>query len=98
MQKYIIELRKEIIKNMKDFKLTDEEIKLIEKWSGKKFNTEENSTNKKSNSKRTKKDKNLTKGEKLDLYFKDKILDKEDLTPEELDDLLSPEEEWDDYE
>ena len=83
---------------MKDFKLTDEEIKLIEKWSGKKFNTEENSTNKKSNSKRTKKDKNLTKGEKLDLYFKDKILDKEDLTPEELDDLLSPEEEWDDYE
>ena len=46
----------------------------------------------------SRKDKNLTKGEKLDLYFKDKILDKEDLTPEELDDLLSPEEEWDDYE
>ena len=45
-----------------------------------------------------KKDKNLTKEEKLDLYFKDKIFDKEDLTPEELDDLLSSEEEWDDYE
>ncbi len=45
-----------------------------------------------------KKDKNLTKEEKLDLYFKDKIFDKEDLAPEELDDLLSSEEEWDDYE
>ena len=83
---------------MEDFKLTEEEIKLIEKWSGKKFNTEESSIYKKSNSKKAKKDKNLTKGEKLDLYFKDKIFDKEDLTPEELDDLLSSEEEWDDYE
>ena len=83
---------------MEDFKLTEEEIKLIEKWSGKKFNTEESSIDKKSNSKKAKKDKNLTKGEKLDLYFKDKIFDKEDLTPEELDDLLSSEEEWDDYE
>ena len=83
---------------MEDFKLTEEEIKLIEKWSGKKFNTEESSIDKKSNSKKAKKDKNLTKGEKLDLYFKDKIFDKEDLTPEELDDLLSSEEECDDYE
>ena len=91
-------LRKEFIKDMKEFRLSDEEIKLIEKWSGKKFNTEEDSINKKSNSKKKMKDKNLTKGEKLDLYFKDKILDKKDLTPEELDDLLSPEEEWDDYE
>ena len=80
---------------MKNFKLTEEEIKLIEKWSGKKFNTKGDLIYKKSNSK---KDKNLTKGEKLDLYFKDKIFDKEDLTPEELDDLLSSEEEWDDYE
>lgn len=83
---------------MKEFRLSDEEIKLVEKWSGKKLNIEPNSSHKKSNSKRTKKDKNLTKEEKLDLYFKDKILDKEDLTPEELDDLLNPEEEWDDYE
>ena len=83
---------------MKEFKLSDEEIKLVEKWSGKKLNIESNSSHKKSNSKRTKKDKNLTKGEKLDLILKDKIFDKEDFTPEELDDLLSSEEEWDDYE
>lgn len=83
---------------MKEFKLSDEEIKLIEKWSGKKLNIESNLSHKKSNSKRTNKYKNLTKGEKLDLILKDKIFDKEDFTLEELDDLLSSEEEWDDYE
>lgn len=37
---------------MKEFKLSDEEIKLVEKWSGKKFNADEDSTNKKSNSRK----------------------------------------------
>ena len=36
--------------------------------------------------------------EDLDLYLDDYILEKEDLTQEELDDLLIPEEEWDDFE
>ena len=40
---------------MKEFRLSDEEIKLIEKWSGKKFYTDEDSTNKKSNSKKKRK-------------------------------------------
>ena len=61
---------------MEEFRLTEEELELVEKWSGQK----------------------LTKGEKLDLILKDKIFEKEDLTPEELDDILTPEEEWDDYE
>ncbi len=83
---------------MEEFRLTEEEIKLVEKWSGKKLNIKSSSTDKKSNSKREKENKNLTKGEKLDLILKDKVFDKEDLTPEELDELLAPEEEWDDYE
>ncbi len=53
--------REELINNMKEFRLSDEEIELIEKWSGKKLNIEPNLSHKKSNSKKTKKDKNLTK-------------------------------------
>lgn len=83
---------------MEEFRLTEEEIKLVEKWSGQKLSIKSSSTHKRASLKKEKDNEKLTKGEKLDLILKDKIFEKEDLTPEELDDLLIPEEEWDDYE
>lgn len=83
---------------MEEFRLTEEELELVEKWSGQKLSIKSSSTHKRASSKKEKENKKLTKGEKLDLILKDKIFEKEDLTPEELDDILTPEEEWDDYE
>jgi len=65
---------------------TDEQLKTLEKCLGHKVENLRIS------------DYSDANKEDIDMYLGDGILEKEDLEPEELDDLLIPEEEWDDYE
>lgn len=68
----------------KKYLYTDEELKHLEKITGHKIKNMEISNNSDANK------------DELDMYIGDGVLSKDDLEPEELDDLLIPEEEWDD--